>query len=98
MNAENKVKQTSNTTNSTANGERVQAKAKGAEAHSGPNKNHHPFGSELGPNPTLAPKGTNTCPTANGERAHKRAEGARAHSGLNANQNPFGSERGVRSC
>ena len=47
--------------------------------------NHHPFGSELRPSPTLAPKGTNTRSAANGERAHQRAEGAKAHSGPNAN-------------
>ena len=98
MNVGKQVKQTPITTNSAANGKHAQAKAKGAEAHLGPNENHHPFGRELRPNPTLAPKGTNNRSAANGECAHERAEGAKAHLGPNANQNPFGNAQGARPC
>ena len=58
------------TTNSTANGECAQVRAKWGEPHSGPNVNNHPFGSELPPSPMLTPKGTNTRSAANEERVN----------------------------
>ena len=84
------------TTNSAANGECAQVRAKWGEPHSGPNVNHHPLGSELPPSPMPEPKEKNTRSVANGERANQRAEGAKARSGPNANQNTFGSKQGVR--